>query len=238
MELRNWILAGLALCVLTIVTTVLMYPGLLAGSNAAIVAVGLLFYGYAAACRTRALTPEDAVVLRLGTRYGIASGTLWMVGIIGANLGVPISLFLAFFSYVLPLVAGAHGGIKLWRVRAGMRVGFWSGLISGLIVFLGFMAFGYLLAFVPGLPGAEIPKDPGYTALEYQRLNVSDTLGYGLGHLFLFGGILSMIGGAVGGLAGILLARTGRGPAEPRRIFWSFLAWIRRHAGKITFRTE
>src|SRR5688572_26683602 len=37
MELRNWTLAGLVLCVLTIVVTVLMYPDLLSASNAAIV---------------------------------------------------------------------------------------------------------------------------------------------------------------------------------------------------------
>src|SRR5262245_32322579 len=58
MGLRNWLLAGLALCVFTIALTLFMYPALfvLDGSPASrwvpVVAVGFLFYGYAAACHT------------------------------------------------------------------------------------------------------------------------------------------------------------------------------------------
>jgi hypothetical protein len=93
-----------------------------------------------------------------------------------------------------------------------MRVGFWSGLISGLIAFFALAVIGYVLALVPGLPGAEIPSaDHVYTAAEFERLNVIDALGGALAHLFLFGGVFSVVGGTVGGCAGILLARAGRG---------------------------
>jgi len=219
MGLRNWLLAGLALCVLTIAFSLFLYPALF-DSWVAFVAVGFLFYGYAAACHTFPATPEDAVILRLGARYGIASGTLWIVGVLGLNLRLGVwGVFLVLLSYVLPLMAGAHGGVRLWRLRAGMLVGFWSGIISGLIVFLGFMAFGYLLAFIPGLPGAEIPQNHPYTAVEYQQLNVGDTLGGGLVQLF-YGGAFSVIGATLGGLMGILLVRSGRSPEEPRRLVW------------------
>ena len=70
--MRNWLLVGLGLCVLTIAFTLLMYPGLLDGSWALRVAALLLFYGYVAVCHTRPVTPEGVIVLRLGTRYGIA----------------------------------------------------------------------------------------------------------------------------------------------------------------------
>lgn len=223
MVLRNWLLLGLTLCVLTIVVDVLLFPGLLPGPAAAFVTAGFLFYGYVAACRTHPVTPEDAVVLRLGARYGIAHGALWIAALFGLNRGVGFLVLALPAAFLVPLVAGAHAAIKLWRIRAGMRVGFWSGLISGIIVSFVLMAFGYVWAYAPGLPGAEIPQHDGYTAAEYAELNVSDTLGGGL--VFLFeGGVFGLIGGALGGFAGILLARTGRGPQEPRRILWSALA--------------
>jgi hypothetical protein len=222
MQLRNWLLVGLALTVLTIVFSALMYPGLLSGSNAAKVAAIFLFYGYVAVRYSHPATPGDAVVLRLGTRYGMVIGALWIVGYVDLNTGVVgVGFLFPLIAFLLPLVAGAHGSIRLWGVRAGTQVGFWSGLISGLMVFLFGMAMGYILAFVPGLPGAEIPANHAYNPVEYQRLNVSDTLGGGLAHLFGFGGIFSVISGTIGGLAGILLARTGRGPEEPRRILWT-----------------
>jgi hypothetical protein len=221
MALRNWLLAGLTLCVLAIVVAVLMFPGLLTGSAAALVSAGFLFYGYAAACRTRPVTPEDAVVLRLGARYGIAIGALLISALFGGNFGfwIPWPL-LALPAFLLPLAAGAHAAIKLWRVRAGLRVGFWSGLIGGIIVASALMAFGYVWAYVPGVPGAEIPRHAGYTAAEYAEVNLSDTLGGGLFFLFVFCGTFGVIGGALGGLTGVLLARTGRGPEEPRRVLW------------------
>jgi uncharacterized protein (TIGR03435 family) len=223
MKLRNWLLAGLALCVVTTAVSMILYPELL--SAWVIEAGGFLFYGYVVLWRTRPVTPEDAAVLRLGTSYGIAIGVLWLVGVVGLNLRVGMGFFPVILSYALPLVAGVHGGVRLWRVRAGMRVGFWSGLISGVVAFLGCMVFGYILAFVPGLPGAEIPAYHPYTAVEYQQENVADSLGGGSFQLFVFGGIFSVIGGTVGGLAGILLARTGRGAGEARRLLWSLLAF-------------
>lgn len=219
-KLRNWLLAGLVLCVLTLVVTALRYPGLLTIPIAGVATAGLLLYGYAAAFRTRPVTQEDAVVLKLGARYGIVLSALWAVGMFALNLGIWFGWPTVLFAHALPLIAGAHAAIKLWSLRAGIRVGFWSGLISGLMTFLILMAFGYILAFVPGLPGAEIPKNLGYTAAEYERLNVSDTLGGGLVFLFALGGAYGVICGAIGGLVGILLALMGRSPEESREICW------------------
>jgi hypothetical protein len=220
MKLRNWLLAGLALCMLTIAFSLFMYPGVLSGWEPT-VAVCFLFCGYVAAFHTRPVTPEDAVVLRLATRYGLAGGVPLIFGTIDAIFGTEMGGVLAMVAYlhVLQFVAGAHGGIKLWRVRAGMLVGFWSALISGLILFLGIMAMGYLHAFVPGLPGAEIPKNHPYTVVEYQQRNVGDNLGGGLVQLFYIGAF-SVIGATLSGLTGMLLVRTGRTPEEPHRIRW------------------
>ena len=218
MTLRNWLVAGLALCALTIAFTVLRYPGLFNGWVAP-VSAGFLFYAYVAVIHSHPATAEATTVLRLGSTYGIAVGLLMMGGNLFLNFGVGTGWLPVICALLLPFVAGAHAGVKIWRVSAGIRVGFWSGLISGLIMFLGLMAYGYILAFIPGIPGAEFPKNQPYTAIEYQIANVGDTLGGGLFFLF-FGCVLSVIAGAVGGLAGLLLARTGRGPGEIRRILW------------------
>lgn len=96
------------------------------------------------------------------------------------------------------------------RLRAGASVGFWSGLISGVIGFLGLITLGYILAFFPGFPGAEIPsKTHAYTTLEFQELNVADVLDGSMA-IFLFSGLISPLIGWLGGCAGFLLARTGR----------------------------
>ena len=202
MKLRNWLLAGLALCFLTIVFSILMYPGLLSAPAMIGIAAGILIYGYVAAVQTRSVTPGDSVILRLGTRYGLAIGALWI-----ANNALWIAdyintrlpgrgLLLPAVAFVLPVVAGFHGAAKLCSVRAGIRTGFWSGLISGLVVCFWMMTMGYIHAFIPGLPGEILSS-------QYQRANVGETLGFGLVHLFVIGGIFSVIGGTLGGVAGI-----------------------------------
>lgn len=218
MGLRNWLLAGLALCVLTIAFSLFMYPALfvLAGATALtwpVVAVGLLLYGYAAACHTLPATPEDATVLRLGVRYGIAVAVLPFIGRMSISVVGWFAVPAIFSIFFIPFVAGAHAGIKLWRVRAAMLVGFWSGLISGLILFLVLMAFGYLPA------GAEVSQSHRYAAVEYQQIKVGDNLAVGL-WVLIYGGAFSVVGATLAGLAGIALARTGRSPEEPRRISW------------------
>jgi uncharacterized protein (TIGR03435 family) len=238
-KLRNWLLAGLALCVLTTGFSALMYPLFdphrdpHGPRNLALMSAGILFYFYVAVCRTRPSTPEGASVLRLGTRWGVVVGFVWIASWITGNLIIPhrlgaqAAILLALVGFVLPFGAGAHGAIKTGKVRVGMRVGFWSGLISGVMVFLAGATLGYILAFVPGLPGAEIPSaDHVYTAAEFQRLNVLDALGGAFAHLFGIGGLFGAISGTLGGWAGILLERTGRGPEAstlPVAMLLSFL---------------
>jgi hypothetical protein len=228
MSLRNWLLAGLTLCIFMIVYSVLNYPDPHAGSGrpGILIAIfaGILFYGYVAIWRTRPATIQDVSVLRLGAIWGIAIGGIWIGSLIFENLVVPhgfgakIGYRLALVGFSLPFVSGIHGAMKTGRVIGGMRVGFWGGLISGLIAFLALAVIGYVLAFVPDFPGAEIPSlDHAYTALEFQRLNIFDALGGALAHLFLIGGVFGVIGGTVGGCVGRLMIRIGRGSSVSAR---------------------
>jgi hypothetical protein len=211
MNLRNWILAGLTLCALTIAFSVLKYPeSPFSFPVLAVISFGLLFYACVAVWRTRPVTPEHALVLRLGAKWGLALGTLWIAAY--KNFRLPFGWLLVLAAFALPFIGGAHGVIKTGRMRNGMRVGFWSGLISGLMVFLVLAVSGYIGAFSG--TGDEIPRTPFYIAAEYQRVNIFDALGAGLVHLFGFGGLLGTVQGTIGGL----LVRTGLSPEEKSRL--------------------
>jgi len=216
-NLRNAALGGLALCALLFAFSVLIYQAawrlfeiLKAGGS-------LLLAGCIVVRWTRPTTIDDALVLNLATRWGLALGTLWTLSMISGNLVVPhdfgsrASLLLALAAAFAPFLVGAHLGIRTGKIRMGMRAGCWSGLISGLILFPALTLIGYLCAFIPGLPGAEIPKSAAYTAVEFQSLNVFDALG-GAFSLFIFGGAFGLIAGTIGAVVGILLERTGRAP--------------------------
>jgi hypothetical protein len=159
--------------------------------------------------------------LRLGTRWGIAIGVLWTCAYIFGNLitphgrGAQAAILLALVAFVLPFAAGFQGATRTGRIRDGMRAGFWSGFISGMMACLALAAIGYICALVPGFPGAEIPPGRFYTAEEYQRLNVMDALGGALAHLFVIGGIVGTIEGAAGGCAEVLLARAAHKRDRP-----------------------
>jgi peptidoglycan/LPS O-acetylase OafA/YrhL len=84
MNLRNWLLTGLTLAFLILVFSALMYPDPSPGPDplnirflGGIIAA-FLFYAYAAIWRTCAATPEDELVLRLGTKWGVAIGFAWI----------------------------------------------------------------------------------------------------------------------------------------------------------------
>jgi len=186
-SLGNWILAGLLLCVFT--TTFFPF-------SMGLMWVVITVYACAAVFGTRPRNERHAFVLRLGQRWGIAIGIWWIAFCLCTHLLIPhglpagIGIDLAF-AFLLPFASGAHGALQTGSLRDGVRIIFWSGLISGVITFLGVFAINYVL-------------------------NVPDVLDDSGGFLFSITGILNLFCGTIGSCAGrILLERTGRGPAEP-----------------------
>jgi hypothetical protein len=225
MTLRNSILAGLALCALPLAYSMIRYPNGTRGIALAVLTyfgVTVLWYGHAAIRRTNPTTSQDAYVLRHGVRWGLIVGSIWVAQIAFENvviprwLGIQGAVLLAIAALVSPLVAGAVSGIQSGRVRTGMRAGFWTGAISGMMAFMALSAVGYILAYFPGLPGAEIPMGT-YSAEQFQALNVGDAMGGALSHLLATGAVFCSIAGAAGAAAGILLERTGRAPSLATR---------------------
>jgi hypothetical protein len=215
---RNIALGSLAFCALLFAFSVFLYPCAIRSSDT-LKAVGVFFLAGCLVVKwTRPTTLDDALVLRLATRWGLALGTLWTLSLASANLvaGLQVFMLLTLAAVFVPFVVGAHLGIKTQRVLVGTRAGGWSGLVSGLMLFPALTLIGYLCAFIPGLPGAEIPRSLTYTATEFQSLNVFDALG-GAFSLFIFEGIFGLVAGTIGATAGILLERTGHDPDMPPR---------------------
>jgi hypothetical protein len=221
-KLRNFILAGLGLCVLALAYLAFFGPGL--GRSfprdprfLSLIVLILVWNAYAAIHR---IHDEDSMVLNDGVKWGLAVGCAWLVvALVPINvfapkdeLGAPL-WFLGLFSVVLlPFAAGAAGAIKTGKVRVGIRVGFWSGVVSGLLGFLIVLSLGSLrFAFMLGWRGQSFAIS---RILEPALLS-------SLWIMVFLGTLYGVVAGAIGGWGGLKLYRTGEPPisAAPAPVF-------------------
>lgn len=152
------------------------------------------------------------MVLDHGLLWGVAIGLAWAVEVAGGNLIVPhqvgarIGQVAAIVAATLPSVAGARGTMVTGRIGTGARIGFWSGVVSGVITFVALAVAGFLVVHFPGLPGLETPHHPAtaLTAEELTAFNVGDYFAGEISHLVLIGAPFCSVAGALGGL---LMAR-------------------------------
>jgi hypothetical protein len=210
--LRTGILAGVSLSVLVMACSIYRYPSIMLGAGSwgigVLFLMGLLWYSVAAIRWTRPKTDDDLMVLSRGAKWGIVIGLAWTVEVLGGNVfsphqfGSTVGLFAAIVAAVLPVTAGAAGTESTGRISTGLRIGFWSGVVSGLMTFLVLAGVGYLVVYIPGFPGLETPKNAGaaITGKELAAYNVGDYLAGGISHLFLIGAIYCSAAGAFGSL--------------------------------------
>jgi hypothetical protein len=198
MKLRNGILAGLVLSVLTIVFT---FGTILLSFRRLLIYLGivLLWYGYVAIRRTQPRTAEDALVLQRGLKWGVAIACSFAGMVLGMLASSEFTALAVVVAVLLPFAAGASGAIQSGRVLVGARVGLWSGVIGGLLGFLVIAAGGYLRAW---LSGAGVFAFMAST--EYVSLQVATYV------LIFYGPIFSPIAATIGGWVGIQLEKTGR----------------------------
>jgi len=103
------------------------------------------------------------VGLGIGCAWVIVATGRLIVAILPASILAPVNVLLpndppgtaiwaatAISAVLLPFAAGAAGAIKTGRVRIGTRVGFWSGVVNGLIGFHAAVATGIAAELIGG----------------------------------------------------------------------------------------
>ena len=198
MNPRKWILGGLALSLFTIAFTF----GKILSTFSILVILSLvtLLYSYAAIREIPARTGEEALVLKRGVQWGVAIGCIWAGGFLLKMIhDKDFVVLVALLALLAPFMVGALSAIESGKVRMGLRAGFWSGMVGGLIGFFVFGAGGYLDALLSGLPVfAAMEAD------EFASLAMATYI------LFLYGPVFCPLAASVGGWIGIQLERTGR----------------------------
>jgi hypothetical protein len=218
MKLRNFILSGLGVCVLTLTIFAFLNPAfasllLRAPRILALIVLVVVWNAYAAIRWTHPRTNEDSMVLREGVKWGVAIGCAWtLVAIVPINifaptdeLGAPLWFLGLLSGLLLPFASGAAGAIKTGSVRIGMRVGFWSGVVGGLMGFLIFAALGIAIPLILSLNGSSIQSIVNSERIE-------SALAMAVYSMFVFGLLYGGIAGTVGGWVGLRLYRTGEPP--------------------------
>lgn len=146
---------------------------------------------------------------RLSAIFGLTIGLLWIIEIMVGNIvAVESNVSRAIYTgatvaaFALPLIAGAVGAYRLGTVRSGIAVGFWSGLLSGLIAYLTLMFITYVFM-------GTLQHDP-QTLREYAHSSeralstfiVGDFLFASCSHLVLIGVLWGTATAAVGAIVG------------------------------------
>jgi hypothetical protein len=180
------------------------------------VAAGLLvFCGLVALLTTRPRTAEGMALLRLGTFFGLAIGAFWIVEIVTGNL-VAVESDASHAVYraataiaaFLPLVAGAAATYQTGRIRSGVAVGFWSGLVSGMIGFLTLVFISYFFIGVLQHDPQTLQEYAHSTERTLPTYIVGDFLAAACAHLVIVGVAWCTLLGSLGGFVGMLLKRS------------------------------
>jgi len=179
----------------TIAFSIYRYPGIVAAPVASkflpLFFTCMFWYVWLALRLGRAATRDDFVVLHHGARWGVVIALAWIVEVVGGSLilpGSPVGPLATIVAVLLPAVAGASGTAVTGRIDTGARIGFWSGVLSGMITFLAMASVGYLAATFPELlREQETPPDIGraYTAAELGTYYIADYLASGVSHLLI-----------------------------------------------------
>jgi hypothetical protein len=189
MNLRNVLLTGLALCVVMLAAIALRNPDfrhvlLRVPAIPAIMTLVLVWNAYAAIRWT-----HDSMLQQAGVRWGLAIGCAWVL--VAFSPVIPLWFLGMFSGILLPFACGAAVAIKTGSVHNGRRVGFWSGVVGGL---MGFLVFAIREFANPG--------EFGLVAAIYS--------------MFFFGSLYGGIAGTVGGWIGLKLYLTGEPPLSQR----------------------
>ncbi|WP_109489155.1 hypothetical protein [Occallatibacter savannae] len=158
---------------------------------------------------------------RIGAWIGFATGILWVIEISFNNFVDPqISTgrarffvdnsFWAAIAFTM-LIAALATSARNTTIVSGIRVGLWSGYISGIIaclMALSLILFGIRFLLRDPLNIAEYAaRAPGASPAAMASYFAYETIAGALGHLFVLGIVMGLLLGLIGGVLGALFAR-------------------------------
>jgi hypothetical protein len=221
MRLRWVLLIGIGLVVASTVVETKRFPGILTPPSLTafylvIFALTLVAYVAMAISATRATALGAEVALGHALWWGSLVGVLWWIEIMEANVWrwPGLGLGLLYFApeiaaYVLPGVAAALAARRTRRFRIGLLAGLWTGMVGGLLAFLGGTAILWLFndAFLhdPQNVAEFLASHAQGLAPDLQTYVVGDLLAGLLVHLAFIGILLGALIGAVGAAVGMAL---------------------------------
>jgi hypothetical protein len=222
-SVRYGLLGGLLLGATLIAYTLDRYPATLRDSEAPLYLgiLALLFVGYGAAALlgTRPTTLAAASALRLGARFGLALGGLWLIEVVAGNFGrllpnrLQAFVLLPYFGAILAVLvvafaAGFVGAQKSGRAGAGLCVGLWSGLLGGLIPFLALLLVAILFMGVLQQDPQNIHEFQRSSAPDLATAIAGDFMAAATNHLWI-GPLLGFTLGGLGALVGAMARQGG-----------------------------
>jgi len=181
----------------------------------------------------RAVTPAAAIARRNGVLLGLSLGGLWILYILVSHLAIPLqekptlgglfTLVTLALTTCAVLIVSALSGWHTRAITSGLGVGFWAGLIAGVLSTLTVLLMLYLgMGFlVQAMNAGELQAfaQSGWqnrAAWYFWNEEITGSLGYFL--LLVWGGsVLGSLGGMLGKLLNVL-RRTAVPDAEPSSV--------------------
>jgi len=217
--LARWGLLGATLLVAAVtLIEALRFPGILTPPSAAVfymsvLAVTLIAYAAMAVATTWSPTSMANAAFINAARWGVVVGNLWWIELLEANVWRLTGPWLTVLYFgptlaavLVPGIAAALTTRQTGRIRSGLAVGLWSGMIGGLLTFLGGTAILWVF-------NASFLQDPQNMqeflrshaqglAPDLQTYIVGDLLAGLIAHLALIGIAIGAVVGAIGALVG------------------------------------
>jgi hypothetical protein len=212
-SLRQIVTGAVVLCLSVTTYSLLHYSGLLIPLRTGLIYVGVLVL----TCLTDLLVvwrltnstdTEYLWIAHQSLKWGLLIAGFWLIEMVTGNLldarsGTVRTLYFgsSLLAFMLPLFAGIWGSRKSGRVRAGMLMGLWSGIVSGLLAFLILMTITYLFLNIMRSDPQNVLQFQGSGARDLTTFVVGDSLAGATGHLVIgpvLGSGLGLVGGVIG----------------------------------------
>jgi len=162
---------------------------------------------------THTRSPSADVALMHALRWGAVVGVLWWIEILEGNVWRLPGPWLALLYFgptiaacIMPAIAAAVTVRQTARFRSGLAAGIWSGMIGGLLTFLGgtaiLWAFNASFLHDPQNMQEFLRSHARGLAPDLQTYIVGDLLAGLIAHLTVIGIVISAIAGAIGATVG------------------------------------